>query len=273
MRVRSSRERDCKPRQAVSTVLPALAEGHDGPIPSPMAANEPEFRAPDFGRERLNPFTRIPRHRHRHGYIAVVLSGGYREAGLSGRFDLSAGDVVTHGPFDAHLDHICAGGAEVLNLPLPPGSPVAVAFKIGDADAIAKIAEKDPVEAALALVPEGEVCRPADWPDLLARDIVDEPGISLRGWARARGLAPETLSRGFRHAYGVTPARYRGEVKAQRALTLVEFGGESLAAIAADCRYADQPHLTRAFVRLTGMPPGAWRRRSIPFKNGGSPVS
>lgn len=36
----------------------------------------------------------------------------------------------------------------------------------------------------------------------------------------------------------------------------------SLAEIALACGFADQSHFTRAFARLVGMTPGAWRRAS-----------
>jgi transcriptional regulator GlxA family with amidase domain len=81
------------------------------------------------------------------------------------------------------------------------------------------------------------------------------------------GLAAETLSRGFRAAFGVTPARFRGEVRTRRAMEMILQTDASLAEIAIDCGYSDQPHLTRAVVALTGKPPGQWRQ-SNSFKNG-----
>ncbi|HEX6661736.1 MAG TPA: helix-turn-helix transcriptional regulator [Sphingomicrobium sp.] len=228
----------------------------------------PELRSHRPGRETLGPGVSIPRHRHRGGYVAVVLSGGYQEAGLAGRFDVSAGDVVVHREFDAHLDHVRDRGAEILNLPLPPGTKLPSAFRIADPDAIVRLAERDTVAAAMSLVPMSGVVPANDWPDELASDLNRDSGHRLRCWAHARNLAPETLSRRFRMAYGLTPAAFRAEARAQRAFTLVCESDASLASIAADCGFADQPHLTRAIVRLTGHPPGFWRG-SIPFKTRG----
>ena len=39
----------------------------------------------------------LPRHRHAEGYVAVVIAGGYEEAGDTGRRRVSAGDVVDEG--------------------------------------------------------------------------------------------------------------------------------------------------------------------------------
>jgi len=230
---------------------------------------EPQLRTHRPGREKLEPGVSIPRHRHRGGYVAVVLSGGYQEAGLAGRFDLTAGDVAVHREFDAHLDHVHAQGAEILNLPLPFGTTLPAVFKIADPDTIARLAERDPVDAAMTLVPVSVVVPANDWPDDLAGDLNLNSEPRLRSWAHANGLAPETLSRRFRMAYGVTPAAFRAEARAHRAFALICESNAPLASIAADCGFADQPHLTRAIVRLTGHPPGFWRRTSIPFKTGG----
>jgi AraC-like DNA-binding protein len=57
-------------------------------------------------------------------------------------------------------------------------------------------------------------------------------------------------------------------MRAHRALALINEDRERLVAIAADCAFADQSHLTREIVYLTGLTPGALRRRSNPFKTG-----
>lgn len=224
-----------------------------------------DFRASHYGREILEPGSSIARHRHRQGYVAVVLSGGYQEAGLSGRFDLKAGDVVVHRAFDAHLDQVTRAGAEVINLPLPP-APLPPVFRIEDPDAIARLAERDPGAAALCISPVSVTTRMADWPDELVLQMDEDPARELRDWALQQGLAPETLSRGFRRAYGVTPARFRAELKAIRALSLLEATDLGLAEIGVAAGFADQPHMTRAIVSMTGLAPTAWRRRSIQFK-------
>jgi len=210
----------------------------------------------------------IARHRHRDGYVTIILAGGYHEAGLDGRRELGAGHVIVHHAFDAHLDHVGPGGADLINLPLPSGIELPVAFTIDDPDAIARLAETDPGEAAAALHPSGVVGTKSDWPDRLAADLVSRPDERLGGWADRAGLAAETLSRGFRSAFGVAPARFRAEVRARRAMVLIEQAELSLANIAADCGFSDQPHLNRAIVELTGRSPGQWRR-SNSFKSRG----
>src|SRR5262245_50289943 len=116
-----------------------------------------DFHLPHFGRERLSPGLSLARHWHGDGYITVVLGGSYQEAGFDGRRNLIAGDVVVHRRYDAHLDHIGADGAELINLPLPPEIALPAAFRAEDPDALARLAERSPLEAALQLRPSGEV--------------------------------------------------------------------------------------------------------------------
>ena len=218
------------------------------------------FHSPTFGRERLHAGARIPPHRHWNGYITVVLGGGYQEAGLDGRRNLAAADVIVHRRFDAHLDCVAPTGADMINLPLPPGLSLPTAFRIENPDAIARLAESDLVEAAQTLLPVSEVALLADWPDRLAGTLLKSSGQRLQNCAEAMGFAPETLSRGFRAAYGMTPARFRAEARTRRAMELIVGTDAGLAAIAVDCGFSDQPHLTRAIVELTGRPPGQWRK-------------
>ena len=233
-------------------------------------ASGSEFRMPHFGRERLQARSSIPRHRHRDGYIAVVLAGGYQEAGFAGRLNLRPGDVVVHRRYDAHVDHVGTCGAELINLPLPPGLSLPAAFRIADPDAVARHAESDPIAAAALLQPAAEIHAELDWVDQLAAQLVRNPGQRLYDWAMAAGLAPATLSRGFRLAYGVGPARFRREARAYAAMAAIERSREPLAAIAADCGFADQAHLTRTVVELTGRPPGAWRTSNLFKRSEGS---
>ena len=224
-----------------------------------------DFHPPHFGRERLNARACITRHRHWNGYITVVLGGRYQEAGLDGRRDLAAGDVVVHRRFDAHLDCVGPNGAELINLPLPPGSSLPTAFRVEDPDRVARLAESDPATAARTLRPDGAVAIQSDWPDRLALLLTAPNQQRLGQWADSIGLAAETLSRGFRAAYGITPARFRAEARARRAMEMILATETSLASVAIDCGYSDQPHLSRAIVELTGRSPGHWRR-SNPFK-------
>ena len=70
------------------------------------------------GLQRCSSGAPMPRHRHAEPYMAVVVDGGYQEAGDCGRIDARPGDVLLHDAFDAHRDSFLPRGAVVLNLPL-----------------------------------------------------------------------------------------------------------------------------------------------------------
>jgi AraC-like DNA-binding protein len=229
------------------------------------------FRRIRPGTEVWRDACRIPRHRHHHPYVALTLSGSYQESGTLGSYQVRTGHVLLHRSFDAHLDRFGLSGARILNLPLTT-EPLFGLGSVSDPDTIARLAETDVTAAVHAL---GEQLRPqsvppSDWPDLLARDVRDDSRLRLADWAAVHGLAPETLSRGFRKVFGVSPAHYRLEVRAQHALGLILGGLTRLAAVAGAAGFADQAHMTRAITALTGRPPGYWARSSW-LKDGGVP--
>ena len=203
---------------------------------------------------------RLARHRHRDGYVAVVLAGGYVEAGEGGRRRVAAGHVIVHHAWSAHRDEFAGQGATVLNLPLPAGLAEQVGT-IADPDAVARLAERDPTAAA-AMVGDTLCAADAsigDWPDRLAAVLAGDPDVALAAWARRAGIAPASVSRGFTAAYGVSPKRYRLEQRTRGALLALPRWRGTLAALAADAGFADQAHFTRSATALTGRAPNALR--------------
>jgi AraC-like DNA-binding protein len=89
----------------------------------------------------------------------------------------------------------------------------------------------------------------------LADDLVSTP--SLAELAAVVGLSRYQLLRRFEQVYGLAPFEWRRQVRAERARALIGTGS-SLAQAAADCGFADQSHMTRAFVAHFGFTPGAW---------------
>lgn len=208
----------------------------------------------------------MPRHRHAEGYAALVLAGGYTEAGDHGRIRVQPGHVVIHVPHEAHQDHFGRGGATVLNIPLNirPGMGHMTGL-VSDPDAIARLSERD-VAGAAALLKETIQpldVRLADWPDTLAVALASKLNFSIEDWAADMGLAPPSISRGFRQVYGVSPKRYRMEQRTLRAISQLRTWTGSLAVLAAESGFADQAHLTRAVVALTGLTPKRLKVKSV----------
>jgi AraC-like DNA-binding protein len=220
------------------------------------------FAATPMGRKRHAARTQLPRHCHREAFAAVVLKGGYVEAGDRGRMRVGAGDVILHGPYESHLDCFAADGADVLVLPFEGVCERSVG-RVADPDALVRLAENDLADAASALLTQLASKAPVhdDWPDKLARDLSDGPAFALEDWAEEMGLCPESVSRGFRRVFGISPVSFRARTRTLKALSLIDGKGGALADIAAACGFSDQAHLSRDVRRLTGDTPRRLRRR------------
>jgi AraC-like DNA-binding protein len=226
-----------------------------------MSAKTPLFESTPQVIECCGCNAHIPRHFHAKAYATLVLAGSFEETGSRGRFRVMPGDVLLHDAFDTHLNRVGKAGAETLNLQLNGTVPSLSVGRVPDADAIARMAERDPGAAADLLLSQLQTASPSidDWQDMLACDLTRDQNCRLDRWGLAHGLAPETVSRGFLAVYGTTPARFRAEARARRAFQQIVLTTSPLADIAACFGFSDQPHMTRAVRELTGMPPRNWR--------------
>ncbi|HEY3949772.1 helix-turn-helix domain-containing protein [Phenylobacterium sp.] len=211
---------------------------------------------------RHAPRETLARHLHDHAFAAVVLCGGYVEAGDTGRHWMEAGDVLLHQAWESHLDRFGRRGAEVLVLEIDDAAASRLSGRIADPDALVRLAERDRAEAARLMLAElgPKPSRPADWPDLLAQALNDDPALCLGAWADARGLRLGSVSRGFRQVFGMAPVGYRLVQRTRRAIAAVRATAEPLSFIAQDCGFADQAHMSRAIRRLARTTPAALRK-------------
>lgn len=218
----------------------------------------------------------LERHVHKEGYAALLLEGGYEEAGDRGRFRVKAGDVVFHEPFEAHLDRFPESRAVVLNLRLPDRLRVTAGIaRVKDVDAVARAAEKNCEEAVELICCSAMVeerVRAVDWPDALAAALLRNPSLRLSRWGQENGIAPWAVSRGFFLVFGISPEAFRARVRARRAFHAIRNTPASLSGIAAELGFADQAHMTRSVKQLTGIVPQAWRRAANGFKTGSRAV-
>lgn len=91
--------------------------------------------------------------------------------------------------------------------------------------------------------------------DRLADHLVSIP--SLTELSTMAGVSRYQLLRRFERAYGMTPFRWQRQVRVERARVLIA-RQSPLAQVAAECGFADQSHMTRAFTEHFGFTPGAW---------------
>ena len=223
------------------------------------------FRNIRFGVETMRSGLVLPRHRHAEGYATIVLAGSFEEASFAGRSIAAPGDVLLHGAFDCHANWITSRcSLKILRLPWH-NNLLEGRFRVRDPDALARLVERDPMEAmdqlraSLVEIGTSEI----HWTERLACALRVQTFTCLETWAGSERLAPETVSRGFRRAFGVTPKLFRIESRARRAWNHLLHSSSPLTEIAHQMGFADHAHLSRTVVALTGAPPSYWRKRGL----------
>lgn len=101
---------------------------------------------------------------------------------------------------------------------------------------------------------------PEAWTRAKAR-IDDDPAahVTLAELAHEAGLSRFQLLRRFVSGTGLTPHAYIVQRRMDTARAMIACG-ESFAAVAITCGFADQSHFNRLFVRRYGLTPGAYAR-------------
>lgn len=85
--------------------------------------------------------------------------------------------------------------------------------------------------------------------------------ISVAEIAAAAGLSRGYFSKAFSETVGSTPFRWLMSYRIQRAKDML-VDGLPIAQIAAACGFSDQSHLSRVFLRETGVSPAQWRKHA-----------
>jgi AraC-like DNA-binding protein len=232
-------------------------------------ARSARFRNIAAGVERLRAGSDMPRHQHLHAYASIVLDGSFEEVGYAGRVRAMTGDLLLHGALDTHMNRMISRGVTLLRLPWNSRLDKEGRYRLDGIDHIARLARRDVCEAADAIedsIAGAHIANETrnDWPDLLAADLSANAVHSLQDWAFCHGLGSETLSRGFKLAFGVAPSQYRLELRTRNAWQAIFGGEEPLAGVAAISGFADQAHMTPAIRRFTGNSPMEWRRMREP---------
>jgi AraC family transcriptional regulator len=84
--------------------------------------------------------------------------------------------------------------------------------------------------------------------------------LSIRTLAGVVGVHPVHLAHEFRRHHGHSPSEFRRRERLRRAARSIVETRRPLAAIAAECGFADQAHMTRAVRRALGETPRGLRR-------------
>lgn len=234
----------------------------------------------------------VPRHEHELAYVTVVLHGDYLD-GDRGRLDELRPLTAAFNPVGAaHATEIGPAGAwfftiefrheavRAMDLRLPdspacdrglgsllwPGLRLYSAFKeqptyplLLDSVLVEMMAAVSEVDSTPARSSERTVPR---WFGRIKERLHEgfrEP-LRMRDLAREVGIHPVHLARVFRRLEGRTPGEYQQRLQVRAACDLLRDLDWPLAAIAAECGFADQSHFTRAFRRLAGTTPLRFRQ-------------
>ncbi|MDJ1130927.1 AraC family transcriptional regulator [Streptomyces iconiensis] len=101
---------------------------------------------------------------------------------------------------------------------------------------------------------------------LLEERMTDPP--TLEQLASELGTGPFALLRAYREVFGMPPHAWLTDARVHRARSLLDAGVPPAEAATA-VGFTDQPHLTRHFGRVIGVPPGAYQRgRARTYKTG-----
>jgi AraC family transcriptional regulator len=223
-------------------------------------------------------------HEHETAYVSFLLAGGYEERTRLGKRDCSMGAVIWHPAGETHSDRFSKEGGHILNLEfrsrwlqsirseaaLPENARFfwgGLAYALG-----LKLYRflNSGVEAPSDLAIEflrlcAGSCDGHQQPAWVGRvlELIYETyneKITLGQAAEVAGVHPVHVSRSFRRFLGCNFNTYIAQVRLRRVFDLLRQSEESIAYLAAECGFADQPHMCRRFKQSTGITPSTYRR-------------
>ncbi len=78
--------------------------------------------------------------------------------------------------------------------------------------------------------------------------------------AHSLGVGPDHLRHVFKSRWGISPVRWLGDVRIERAKDLLAHSAMPIKDIARSCAFRDEHYFTAAFRKATGQPPGRFRK-------------
>jgi AraC-like DNA-binding protein len=231
----------------------------------------------------LNP-TSYPVHVHDRWQLTWVLGGCVQLVFRGGSCLLRAGDVILAAPFEPIGGRVCEGGPfgfVTLQIPhelLRERRQRGVIARRGGAAICHRLLEtlvqaRSAEDHRDALIESSDAIASTDCVTLAsertrlhpavgrARALLEDPGEGARQLselADAIRLHEHYIIALFKSEIGVPPHQYVMARRVERARKLLN-EGRALNAVAAECGFNDQSHLTRDFKRTFGVTPGAYQ--------------
>ncbi|HJT17387.1 MAG TPA: AraC family transcriptional regulator [Thermoanaerobaculia bacterium] len=240
--------------------------------------------------------TTLDRHTHRTAVIAWLMSGAYTEIACGSEFACVPRSTVYHPMLAEHAVRIEAMtrcfviefdpremhdryAVEIPNALLHlEGGPLASVLSTlygefrstDDCSSLAIQGLMLQVLAGLRRRETREIGRPS-WLDrideMLRADFRSR--LSLEDFAAAVGQSPERVSCVFRRFYHRSIAEEQRRLRIEFACERLRDPDASLAEIALDAGFSDQPHFSRAFKEITGLTPARYRMQADALQDSG----
>jgi AraC family transcriptional regulator len=227
-------------------------------------------------------------HHHDLPSLSIVVSGLYEERVRGRVSEHGPGNLLFHPAFELHSQRFRAAGvSQILITPTQADLEfLGQHLRLGEAPYIQSDALRDlsgrliaemrsadtfsqMVVHGLTLEALGLFCRTASrarttilpWLREL-RALIDSnfgAPLTLDELALEVGRHPVHLSRAFRRAYGQTIGECIRKARVRNAAHLLLSSRRPISEIATECGFCDQAHLSRAFKRIFGLTPAAYR--------------
>lgn len=231
------------------------------------------------------PRRRAPWHVNDRPALMCVLQGGLEESLRSGSIDCGARTVLYKPPGERHTNRSGPSGAHCIAIELPEQRLLAlpsvkrVVSARTDSLVSLLVSELRTQDASAPLAIEGlalellaaigrATTMPADssrpaWLDGALEDLRSRfrESLSVNDVATTAGVTPSHFARVLWRHEGDTPSVYLRRLRVEWAKVQLLRTDCPLATIAIDAGFADQSHMTRAFVRLEGTTPGRIRSK------------
>jgi AraC-like DNA-binding protein len=230
---------------------------------------------------------RLSWHEHEESVLCILLRGAMREDAGAGETLHGSGHVIFKPAGVRHRNAFGPAGASILTLAIGDhtssrlsvaGFPSRRPFTMNVSNASAVVARlvlamrrRSPLHCeALALQLLLHVHQSVDSPGsrgaatlAALREAILRygPGLRVRDLGRLTGTPSGEIQAAIRQALGLTVRDYVQRVRVEEASRLLA-QGEPISAVAQELGYHDQSHLTRAFKKVLGLTPGAFRKES-----------
>jgi AraC family transcriptional regulator len=235
------------------------------------------------------PGTRLPSHQHERAHLLMVYAGEVLDQSAQESHWVRPGELLLRPAGIRHANRVGAGGAQLIFIDMMPSLAEAFQPFYGQAWASARLtfamlrhlpdqlrtemASLDRISRRIlpGLVEQllgigaraiGGSADPAWLRQAVALlDGSFAEGIEVAEVARRIGVSPSRLSHVFRAQFGRSIGGYLRGLRVEAAAQALRETDDSIAAIAADCGFADQAHLSRTFRAERATTPMVYRRQ------------